>query len=104
MKWNVPLSFLALGHIAGNLLILVYFRYFYNVPEQQLTSLGQALFAFFVFAVFWAAFMILTLVFSVVHYKSWFKKEKRISTIILLFLCTPLPVFLHYFVSAYIIL
>lgn len=81
-KWNWPLSFLALVNLVSLILI---WRYIDGLGQ------GMAIMGVFIFPLYILFFSALVIFFSFLRKKTWFAKEKRWSSIILLFLCTPIP-------------
>lgn len=83
MKWNKTLSLIAIIYLIINLLFL-----------QNIKTLngGKAMIYLVIFPLFWIATLIFVVIISYKRRKEWFSYELRISTNILLVLCTPLSV------------
>src|SRR5690554_6486968 len=77
--------------------LVINFLFFKNAESLQG---GKSMIYIVIFPVFWIITLIVVGILAFKNRKKWFKKDLRISTIILLILCTPLSVlFFSYLVK-----
>ncbi|WP_373060431.1 hypothetical protein [Zunongwangia sp. H14] len=83
MKLNKTLTFIAIGFLIINLL---FFR------NLETLNGGRAMIYVFIFPLFWIATLITVGFLAYRNRREWFSNKMKVSTIILLILCTPLSV------------
>jgi|TARA_B110000027_G_C16092247_1_gene289025 hypothetical protein len=83
MKWNKTLSIIALFFLIINFLF---------TKNAETLNGGRAMIYIFIFPLFWIGTLITVGVLAYKKRKKWFSSELRISTIILLALCSPLSI------------
>ena len=81
MKLNKTLLFFALGFLIINIFFL---------KNSETLNGGRAMIYIFIFPLFWILTLITVGILAYRNRKEWFNKEMKISTIILLILCSPL--------------
>lgn len=86
IKWNKTLLIITIIFFVINIL------FFKNAESENLRG-GKAMIYVIIIPVFWIVTMIIVGILAFKNRKKWFNNELRISTIILLILCTPLSVF-----------
>jgi|SRR5690554_1118976 len=86
IKWNKTLLIITIIFFVINIL------FFKNAESENLRG-GRAMIYVFIIPVFWIVTMIIVGILAFKNRKEWFNNELKVSTIILLILCTPLSVF-----------
>ena len=82
MKWNQKLTWIATGFFLVNILFAWH--------ASTMTG-GTSLIYAIIFPVFWGLTLIAVGILTFKYRKTWFEKNMRLSTIVLLIFCTPLP-------------
>lgn len=85
MKWNITLTWFTLGFILFNSLFYLH-----------LSSMdgGSSIIYIFICPIFWLLTLIIVAFWSYKQRNIWFKENLRNSSFILLFFCTPIPIFM----------
>ena len=82
MKWNLKLTLIATGFVLINILF---------ASHASTMTGGTSLIYAIIFPIFWGLFIIAVGILTFKNRKTWFEKSKRLSTVVLLIFCTPLP-------------
>ncbi len=85
MKWNITLTWFTLVFIFINLLFYLH---------SSSMNGGSSIIYIFIYPIFWLLTLFIVTFWSYKQRDIWFKKDIKTSTFILLFFCTPIPLFL----------
>lgn len=85
MKWNITLTWFTLGFILTN------FLFYLHISTM---NGGSSIIYIFIYPIFWLLTILIAGLWSYKQRHFWFKKDVKTSSFILLFFCTPVPIFL----------
>lgn len=83
-KWNIELTWFALGFILIN--------FFFYLHASSMNGGGSMIYIF-IFPSFWILTLLILALWGYNQRHCWFKENLRTSSFILLFFCTPIPLF-----------